>query len=644
MPRVKQVTLLFGYLAALLAVAPVYLYLDRPVQLAALLALVAGGICDRRDRVLLGPLPATLLACLLFIVYLLQFSLANPVLPVVNLLVLLLALRLLGDKSPRNILQIFVLSLFTLAASSLLTLSMAYLVYLLLLALVLTVGLVLLSYLGADPDLQLKRGELKTILSWSSLLPIGSLLLMVGFFAILPRTNYPLWNFLNPAPVARTGFSEQVRPGSFAALAADSTIAFRVEMDPLPTDQLYWRGTVLNRISETVWERQQPVPDDLPSLSGAPPVNQLLFIEPRQDRYLPALDVSTEVSGLWHQRQGDYVYTAHRSLQKRTRYQAAADPGHQLRLARPAAVTSYLQRPKTVSARLLAVAEEIRSRGAGRGERIALLEAFFSERQLTYAASGLQPSATPVDDFLFESRRGYCEYFAAAFGLLARLSDIPARLVGGYLGGVYHPVGGYYLVSEDMAHVWVEVLDDADRWQRIDPSRLAVNAETDLLAPRQRQRPWLTGLLDSLNHAWNRSVINFDLQRQFELLRGARQTLQAVYRSPGEFKPLIVPISGLLLVIGIGYGLLRYRRANPARNLAERFLALARTRATNPLPPACGLNQAAELMQHPLADRFAAIYGGAIYRDRIPDKNELRELRRLLAQLERVSKRNSASV
>ena len=165
MLRVKQTILLFCYLASLLAVAPVYLYLDRPVQILAVLALLLGAAGDRRDRVLLTPLPATGLAILAFIVYLLQLSLVNPVLPVVNLLVLLIALRLVSDKAPRNVLQIFVLDLFALASSSLLTLSMAYLGYLLLLALVLTVGLVLLSYYSADPGMQLKPRELKRILA-----------------------------------------------------------------------------------------------------------------------------------------------------------------------------------------------------------------------------------------------------------------------------------------------------------------------------------------------------------------------------------------------------------------------------------------------------------------------------------------------
>jgi transglutaminase-like putative cysteine protease len=638
MLRLRQVVLLFSYLATLLAVAPVFFYLDLPVQLLAVLALCAGILADRRERFLLRPLPATLLAITAFILYLSQLSLANPVLPVINLLVLLLALRLVSDKAPRNILQIFALALFALASSSLLTLSMAYLGYLLLLALVLTIGLVLLSYYSADPDLRLTRRELQQLLAWSALLPAGSLLLMVGFFAILPRTNMPLWNFLNPAPVAKTGFSEQVRPGSFATLASDTTTAFRVEMEPQPAQQLYWRGIVLNRISGQVWDRATPVPQDLVELERTQPVNQLLFLEPRQDRYLPSYDFPVDFSGYRQTRADDFVHYSRRTLDQRIRYQAEARPGSRLKLRDPAAAATYLQLPKPISPRLRAVSANMLQQGTDRAERLRLLEEFFVGQQLSFASSDLQPSATPVESFLFDTRRGYCEYFAASFALLARLSNIPARLVGGYLGGDYNQVGGYYLVTEDMAHVWVEVLDDDNRWQRVDPSRLAVNAETGLLALRQRQNSWLSGLLDSLDHAWNRTVIGYDLQRQFAILSSARRNLQFLRHSPAAVKPLLTPLLSLLLVVGIGYGLFRYRRRNPTRTLAERFLALAKTRATVPLTPACGLNEAARILQHPLAEQFAARYGRVSYRDRSLSREEVRELRRLLAELEQALK------
>lgn len=636
MPRVKQTILLFSYLATLVAVAPVFLYLDLPVQILAILALLGGIICDRREQVPLKPLPATVLAILAFFVYLLQLSLTNPVLPVVNLLVLLLALRLVSDKAPRNILQIFVLALFALASSSLLTLSMAYLGYLLLLALVLTVGLVLLSFYSADPAMQLHPPELKQVLAWSSLLPLGSLLLMIGFFAILPRTSYPLWNFLNPAPTAKTGFSEQVKPGSFAALASDTATAFRVEVEQQPTEQPYWRGTVLNRITGNIWDRASPVPEDRVEMDHRQLVSQLVFLEPRQDRYLPSLDFPLEVSGYRQNRLGDFVHTSRRALLNRVRYHAESRPGSRLQLQNPATAKTYLQLPKAVSPRLREVASQITRQSASREVRLLGLKEFFTTQQLTYASSGLQPSKTPVESFLFETRRGYCEYFAASFALLARLSGIPARLVGGYLGGDYNPVGGYYLVTEEMAHVWVEVLNDNNVWQRVDPSRLAVNAEAGLLASRHRQHPWLSGLIDSFNHAWNRTVISYDLQRQFEILNSARRSLQVLSRSPGDLKPLLIGGLILLLACAIGTALFRRHRRNPARELAERFLALART--SKPLPSGTGLQTAAKVLQHPLADRFTTLYGGAIYRDRKLSKDELKQLEQLLKNLTRAIK------
>ncbi|HKI50801.1 MAG TPA: DUF3488 and transglutaminase-like domain-containing protein [Geothermobacteraceae bacterium] len=638
MLRIKQTILLFCYLATLIAVAPVFLYLDRPVQLLAVGALLGGIANDRRNRVLLKPLPATGLAILAFAIYLLQLSLANPVLPVINLLVLLLALRLVSDKAPRNILQIFVLALFAFASSSLLTLSMAYLGYLLLLTLVLTVGLVLLSFYAAEPDMQLKPRELKKILSWSSLLPVGSLLLMVGFFAILPRTSYPLWNFLNPEPTAKTGFAEQVKPGSFAALASDTATAFRVEMEQQPAEQLYWRGIVLNRITGNTWERATTIPEERVELNRRQLVSQLVFLEPRQDRFLPSLDFPLEVSNYRQHRQNDFVRMSRRALRDRVRYRVETRPGSRLQLRDPVKAETYLQLPAVISPRLQDIARQIRQAQASRQARRLKLEEFFVNQQLTYASSGLQPTKTPVESFLFDSKRGYCEYFASSFALLARLSGIPARLVGGYLGGDYNPLGGYYLVTEEMAHVWVEVLDDDNVWQRVDPSRLAINAEAGLLASRQRQYPWLSELADSFNHAWNRTVISYDLQRQFEILNTARRNLQVLRHSPGSFKPLIAPLLGLLLAAGIGYGLFKYRRHNPTRNLAERFLALAKAGAAVPLPPACGLTEAARLLQQPLANRFAAIYGGAIYRDQTLGRKEICELRQLLAELERAVK------
>ena len=75
----------------------------------------------------------------------------------------------------------------------------------------------------------------------------------------------------------------------------------------------------------------------------------------------------------------------------------------------------------------------------------------------------------PVDMFLFDTRRGFCEHYASAFVVLLRAAGIPARVVTGYQGGEINPSGGYMIVRQSDAHAWAEALIDG-RWQRFDPT------------------------------------------------------------------------------------------------------------------------------------------------------------------------------
>ncbi|HKJ77309.1 MAG TPA: transglutaminaseTgpA domain-containing protein, partial [Gammaproteobacteria bacterium] len=196
---------LLTYAACVLGVTPLYAYLDRPVQLVAPLALVLGVFGERRGRHLLGRLPATLLSFALFGLYALRISRDVLVEPVVNILVLLLAIRLLTAKSGRDYLQIFVLTIFALAGSSLLSLNLLFFPALVLLVLCVTVGLVLLTFYSTDPEMTLPRRRLRSLFGVALVLPVGSLLLMLVFFVILPRTQHPMWNFLNPGAAASSG-------------------------------------------------------------------------------------------------------------------------------------------------------------------------------------------------------------------------------------------------------------------------------------------------------------------------------------------------------------------------------------------------------------------------------------------------------
>ncbi len=91
---------------------------------------------------------------------------------------------------------------------------------------------------------------------------------------------------------------------------------------------------------------------------------------------------------------------------------------------------------------------------------------------LTYREdiSAPPPDTDAVDYFLFESRAGYCDYFASAMVVLLRTQGIPARLVRGYASGRYNAQSKSYIVTADLAHSWVEVYFPGYGWQRFEPT------------------------------------------------------------------------------------------------------------------------------------------------------------------------------
>ena len=624
---------LLTYASCVLGVAPLYPFLEPAAQLAAPAALAIGIICDRRDRYLLGRHVATLLSLLLFAYYALRINRADLVEPVVNVLVLLLAIRLVTAKSGRNYLQIFLLAIFALAGSSLLSLNLFFLPALLLLVLCLTIGLVLLCFYGSDPGLALSGRDLRRVLVSALLLPLGSLLLMLVFFVILPRTERPLWNFLNPGGAAVGGFSETVRPGAYASNAAVQALVFRVQTEKLPLEDLYWRGTVLNTLAGDDWLRREPPAGERVRLRGGRRVRQTIYLEPQNNRFLFALDPPGDLAGIRVRSSADLVSMVPRVLNRRVSYQAQSPVGATLEAATAVDRAFYLRTPAGISARLRATAARLAAGTDAAGEKVARTEAFFRAQKLSYATADLPGPTAPIDDFLFGKKRGYCEFFASSFALLLRLEGVPTRLVGGYHGGTWNEIGGYYTVTEDMAHVWVEVLIDGS-WQRRDPSSLAQNAPSVAAALAARTVPWSRSLLDAAEYYWTQAVITYDLGRQLELVRGAGRRLGGL--RPGNLpSPRQLLLPGFLLVLAGGGGWLLLRLRIPAeQRLARRFLRLAaRRRDLEEIPAAEGLEHLAERLGDPRGLEFVRIFGGAVYRDRPLSRAEKQRLRFLLKEL-----------
>jgi len=630
---VEKVLQILASLVAFIGVAPAFLYLGPFAQVASLAALILGFAADRRKRQLLRPLPATLLSFGFFFFYLLQMSRNNIVEPLINMLVLLLAVRLVTAKSGRNLLQIFVLSTFILAASSLLSLSAGYLVSLILLISLVTFGLLLTSFYATDQTLSLDRQQWRSLFRTGSILPLGSLLLMLFFFTLLPRTEHPLWNFLNPGAKSTAGFSEEVSPGSLANLGSSGTPAFRAEMSEIDPQALYWRGLVLNQTDGRRWTRDKSAPADA-APEQAQKISQVIYSRPRTDRYLPALDLPLEISGIRNSVSPDGVYEAGHRQERTYRYQAESSPVNNYQLKDRSARRYYLLVPDQSSQRLNAIASDI-ARQPGSAAKIRATTNFFIGQQLSYAARDLQLSETPIETFLFDSKRGYCEYFASSFALLLRMAGVPARLVGGYLGGRYNELGGYYLVDEDMAHVWVEALDEENRWLRIDPSRLAVNASSAVTGLARQPFNWTQATADFLETAWSRLIITYDLQTQMSLLFATGKSLR-------QFKPEL-PGGYLWWLLGLGLFVpsalwlkKKGKRQGAQQKLLQRYLrALYKATGQTEIPQHLGLFSIADLSQEPLCADFARVYGAALYGDRPLNPVENAQLEQILRQIPR---------
>src|SRR5690606_32454560 len=131
----------------------------------------------------------------------------------------------------------------------------------------------------------------------------------------------------------------------------------------------------------------------------------------------------------------------------------------------------------------------------------------------------------PVDDFLFNTRSGFCEHYASAFTFLMRAAGIPARVVTGYQGGEVNPVGDYMIVRQSEAHAWAEAWIEGRGWVRIDPtaavSPLRVESGIAAAVPSTDGLPlalrsnseWLRQLRftwDSFANDWNQWVLGYN--------------------------------------------------------------------------------------------------------------------------------------
>ncbi|ROQ93359.1 transglutaminase family protein [Desulfosoma caldarium] len=560
--------------------------------------------------------------------------------PLVDGVLVLLGIKLLEAQFQRDYLQVYLLCLFLLLGLGLMSMSISFLFFLVPLALLLTLSLLLLTLEAADPLGQL---PVKAVAQLSAVaMAIGTLTVPVALilFFILPRTNFPLLNLLwafGKAGMGRSGFSDTVSLGDVTSIQEDAAVVFRAQMAPVAFKDLYWRGMVFDEFDGTRWRpssgRETVVfPNGAEKKAGD--VRQTIFMEPFGMDVLFGLDRPVAVERLPTRTRGHGTFRVFSPLFKKTRYVVWSRPVTPFVEEDPPG-PELLDLPPSISLRVVDLAQSW-AHEPSPAKRVEAITAFLQSSDFHYALENLPKD---LETFLLKDRRGNCEYFASALAVLARLAGVPARLVGGYRGGYYNETGGYYLVLQKHAHVWTEVYLDGQGWLRVDPTPAAALTPAQLYI-RSLLARWRV-FMDTLNYYWFRIVVDYDVEKQFSVLRRARALATSFSEKPhifsaGRLRSAGVVILGLFALVCFALAAWHRPKHQPAQRL-RRAYARRLLRHGYVLKECQGVAEAAKAIDDPdlrdRAMRFAQRFERAVYRDQNLDKNTLRALQEHLRKL-----------
>jgi protein-glutamine gamma-glutamyltransferase len=356
----------------------------------------------------------------------------------------------------------------------------------------------------------------------------------LALFVLFPRLAQPLWGISDAAMDGRTGLSDSMSPGSIAELYIDDSPAFRVEFDdgrPPPADQLYWRGPVLWQFDGSTWRRaffsDQDAPEEVPVTENS--LRYRVQLEPHERRWLLALDYPVRSNRPESRVTIDHQLVARHPVTALSQYEVISTPDFRDLQLNPGQRLMATHLPRDRNPRTLELGAELRERYPDDRELINSVLRWFREDEFEYSLMTGPLGRHGADEFLFDLKSGYCEYYASAFAILMRAAGIPTRVVTGYQGGFWSEAGQYLLVRQSDAHAWNEVWLEDTGWVRVDPtaavSPLRIRDGARGLVDSGRfmvDSDWIRNLrnqYDRIQRAWNDWVLGFDAERQNRLLQ-----------------------------------------------------------------------------------------------------------------------------
>jgi transglutaminase-like putative cysteine protease len=520
------------------------------------------------------------------------------------------------------------------------------------------------------------------------------MILVIGaaVFFLMPRVTAGYMGAYSFGTDLASGFSDHVQLGQIGQIQQSSAVVMHIQIDGdrVGGSDLHWRGVALAKFDGHTWsdpksqfmlQRQADNsfqvprtdaalrPDGTHGLAREHLIHYRVLMEPIATNVFFLAPWARSVSGDYRQLAADSrgaVYNLD-SQHAISRYEADSDIATptpaELRAAGqdyPAQIEATYLRLRGLDPRVGELAVQITSSARNDFDRAAAIE----NHLRTHFGYTLELPRTavkdPIANFLFERKRGHCEYFASSMAVMLRTLGIPSRVVNGFRSDEFNDLTGNYVVRAKNAHSWVEAYFPGYGWQTFDPTPAGVNG-----TPQGWDR--LALYIDALSSFWRDWVVSYDSSHQYSLgqaafsgtrglwerarvwardhyaamLKWARRSQDRVEHSPGRWAILGAAVTITLLLLGNLGRIARllhekWLRAYPERSPEQaaamwyRRMARAVARRGVEKPPAQTAQEFVKRIEdnrlrEPVA-RFTAVYESARFGNSADDAQRLPEL------------------
>ena len=538
----REKRLLLGWLA-LLAPLPIPFndLLDGSLLLiySALVAMFLRRAMDDPDR-WLPNWAMNLLGLAYFPILVLDFTVfyrGQALRPILHLVLFSITVKLFAIRRDRDVWQVFLgVTFIALAAvgTSVHPSIVIYLIAFLALTLVILVRFAFFQVLAAFGHREHPAAE-TPIRGFVVIASVLIILVSVPLFALLPRVKSPFImgeGIGTGTEIHASGFSDRMSLDVIGRIRGNREVALRAryEGDRPEEAELRFKGATYDLYKDHQWRRQsgdgllRKGRDGLFALSGKRATEYVeIFLQPMRSTALPlpleAIDLEIEASELRID-DGGAVFSRF-PRPGGWRYVAGLGQGFSPPKREPRRQLEPTLDRSGLSQRMVDLAREVAGSGNAR-QRAGSIERHLLtgyEYTLDFVGRG---GEEPLENFLFDTRAGHCEYFASAMVLMLRAEEIPARLVTGFLGGEYNPLEDYVIVRHGNAHAWVEAWIEDEGWVVFDPTPPSGRPVSE---PPGIGR-FFRQVADYMLFRWDRYVLTFGVEDQVRFF----SRLQSIWR------------------------------------------------------------------------------------------------------------------